>query len=39
MKFSIYLTAGLLWALSAPLSAAEALNLEDETTRINYSLG
>jgi FKBP-type peptidyl-prolyl cis-trans isomerase FklB len=29
----------LLWSLSTPLYAVEQLNLEDETTRINYSLG
>jgi FKBP-type peptidyl-prolyl cis-trans isomerase FklB len=29
----------VLCLLSAPLSAAEALNLEDATTRTNYSLG
>ncbi len=39
MKLSIYLPAVLLWSLSAPLMAAEALNLENETARINYSLG
>ncbi len=39
MKLSIYLPAFLLCSLSAPLSAAEVLNLEEETTRINYSLG
>lgn len=39
MKLSTYLPAVLLWSLSAPLAAAEALNFEDETTRINYSLG
>ena len=39
MKLSICLPAFLIWSMSAPLSAAEALNLEDETTRINYSLG
>ncbi len=39
MKSSIYLPAVLLMWLSAPLLAAETLDLEDETTRINYSLG
>lgn len=39
MKLPIYLPVFLLWSLSAPLSAAEALDLENETTRINYSLG
>ena len=39
MKLSIYLPAALLWSLSAPLAAAEALDLENETSRINYSLG
>ena len=39
MKLSIYLPAFLVWSLSAPLSAAEPLKLEEETPRINYSLG
>jgi len=39
MKLSIYLPAVLFWSLSAPSSAAEALDLKDETARINYSLG
>ena len=39
MKSSIYLTAFLLCSLSAPLSAAEALDFGNETVRINYSLG
>ena len=39
MKLSIYLPVILVWSLSVPLSAAEALNLEEETPRINYSLG
>ncbi|HAJ91098.1 MAG TPA: hypothetical protein DCO71_00490 [Gammaproteobacteria bacterium] len=39
MKLSIYLPAVLICSASAPLLAAEALNLEQETTRINYSLG
>jgi len=39
MKFSIYLTAVLLCSLSAPLLAAEKLDFENETVRVNYSLG
>lgn len=40
MKLSVYLSAVLIGSLSMPLSAAEKkLNLEDETVRINYSLG
>ena len=39
MKVTIYLSAVVLCVLSAPLVAAEALELEDETSRINYSLG
>jgi len=39
MKLSIYLPAVLLCSLSAPLAAAEALKLETETARTNYSLG
>ncbi len=39
MKLSIYLPAIILCSLSAPLLAAEALNFDNETTRINYSLG
>ena len=39
MKLSIYLPTALLWSLSASLPAAEALDLENETSRINYSLG
>jgi len=39
MKLSIYLPVILVWSLSVPLSAAEALNLKQETPRINYSLG
>ena len=39
MKLSIYLPAVLLCLLSASLPAAEALDLENETSRINYSLG
>ena len=39
MKLSIYLPACVLCLLSAPLSAAEPLKLEEETPRINYSLG
>jgi len=39
MKLSIYLPAVVLLSMSAPLMAAEALNFENETTRLNYSLG
>jgi len=39
MKLSICLPAVLLCSLSLPLGAAEALDLEDPTTRTNYSLG
>jgi len=39
MKLSICLPVILIWSLSAPLSAAEALKFEDQTTRTNYSLG
>jgi FKBP-type peptidyl-prolyl cis-trans isomerase FklB len=39
MKLSIYLPVFLVWSLLAPLSAAEPLKLEEETPRINYSLG
>ena len=39
MKFSIYLPAVLYFALLGPLSAAEKLDFEEETVRINYSLG
>jgi len=40
MKLSIYLPAVLICSLSMPLSAAEEkLNFEDETVRVNYSLG
>jgi FKBP-type peptidyl-prolyl cis-trans isomerase FklB len=39
MKLSIYLTALIPCFLSATLSAAETLDFENETTRINYSLG
>ena len=39
MKLSIYLPAVMLCSLSASLPAAEALDLENETSRINYSLG
>ena len=39
MKLSIFLPAVVLSVLSAPLSADEALNLDNETARINYSLG
>jgi len=39
MKLSIYLPAVLLCALSMPLAGAEALKLDSETARTNYSLG
>ena len=40
MKFSIYLSAVLICSLSMPFAAAdEKLNFEDETVRVNYSLG
>jgi FKBP-type peptidyl-prolyl cis-trans isomerase FklB len=39
MKISIYLATFLVCSLSTPLAAAEALDLENETVRINYSLG
>lgn len=39
MKLSIYLPAVLLCSLSAPLLAAENLDFENETIRVNYSLG
>ena len=39
MKLSIVLPAVVFSMLSAPLSADEALNLDNETARINYSLG
>ena len=39
MKLPIYLPLFLLCSLSTPLSAAEALDFDNETTRINYSLG
>ena len=39
MKLSIALPALLICSASAPLLAAEAFNLEEETNRINYSLG
>ena len=39
MKLSILLPAAVLGMLSAPLLADQALNLEDETVRVNYSLG
>jgi len=39
MKLSIYLPAIIMCTLSASLTAAEALDLKDETVRINYSLG
>jgi len=39
MKLSFFLPAVVFSVLSAPLSADEALNLDNETARINYSLG
>jgi FKBP-type peptidyl-prolyl cis-trans isomerase FklB len=39
MKLSIFLPALLLGVLGVPFAAAEPLNLEEETPRINYSLG
>ena len=39
MKLSTYLPVALLWSLSAPLWATEALTLDDPTVRTNYSLG
>jgi FKBP-type peptidyl-prolyl cis-trans isomerase FklB len=39
MKLSIYLPAVLLCLQSAPLLAVEKLDFENETTRVNYSLG
>lgn len=39
MKSSSYLPAILFCWLLSPLHATEALNLENDTTRINYSLG
>jgi FKBP-type peptidyl-prolyl cis-trans isomerase FklB len=39
MKLSIYLPAVVFCLLSAPLTATEALDFKDETTRVNYSLG
>ena len=39
MKFTIYLPALLICSLSMPLSGAEKLSFEDETVRVNYSLG
>jgi FKBP-type peptidyl-prolyl cis-trans isomerase FklB len=39
VKLSIYLPAVFLCSLSLPLAAAETLDLEDPTTRTNYSLG
>jgi len=39
MKLSICLPGVVLCLLTSPLLAADALNFEDETTRINYSLG
>jgi FKBP-type peptidyl-prolyl cis-trans isomerase FklB len=39
MRLSIYLPAVLAWSLAMPVVAADALDFEDETTRVNYSLG
>ena len=39
MKLSIYLHAVLASLLPLLVQAAEALELDDETARINYSLG
>ena len=39
MKLSMYLPAVALALVAAPLAAAEPLKLEEETPRINYSLG
>ena len=39
MKLSIYLPVILLGSMPATLLAADALDFENETTRINYSLG
>ena len=39
MKLSMYLPAIVLALAAAPLAAAEPLKLEEETPRINYSLG
>lgn len=39
MRLSIYLPAVLAWSLSMPVVAADALDFEDETIRVNYSLG
>ena len=39
MRLSIYLPAVLAWSLAMPVVAADALDFEDQTTRVNYSLG
>ena len=39
MRLSIYLPAVLAWSLAMPVMAADALDFEDQTTRVNYSLG
>ena len=39
MKLSMYLPAVVFALVAAPLAAAEPLKLEEETPRINYSLG
>ena len=39
MKLSIYLPAAVLALVAAPLATADPLKLEEETPRINYSLG
>ena len=39
MKLSICRPAVLLWSIAVPVSAAEALDLQDPTARTNYSLG
>ena len=39
MRLSIYLPAVLAWSLAMPVVAADALDFEDQTTRVNYRLG
>ena len=39
MKCSIFLPAFLLCSLSMPLAAAEDLDFDEESVRVNYSLG
>lgn len=39
MRLSLYLPVLLIWSASTALPAAEDLDLEEPTTRINYSLG